>query len=144
MRYMYMSVNSAFNRPKQSCFNCGGEHRINECTQPKNFSRIRENKMKFMQQSQMQRQSYVIMRKTEISNVCKISYLNSNCYKNILINAWLHLLYNRSQRYHEEGEKDPRFASFKPGVIRWMKEYFTFIENVHLSTYYTYFKWYIQ
>ncbi|XP_011412413.3 zinc finger CCHC domain-containing protein 8 [Magallana gigas] len=66
-------------RPKQSCFNCEGDHRINECTQPKDFSRIRMNKQKFMQQSHMQRQS--------------------------------------SQRYHEEGEKDPRFASFKPGVV---------------------------
>ena len=70
---MYMSVNSAFNRPKQSCFNCGGEHKINECTQPKNFSRIRENKLKFMQQSQMQRQSYVIMRKESFPMCAKFS-----------------------------------------------------------------------
>lgn len=28
------------------------------------------------------------------------------------------MIYYRSQRYHEEGEKDPRFASFKPGVVR--------------------------
>lgn len=28
------------------------------------------------------------------------------------------MIYYRSHRYHEEGEKDPRFASFKPGVVR--------------------------
>ncbi|XP_048753439.1 zinc finger CCHC domain-containing protein 8-like isoform X2 [Ostrea edulis] len=64
-------------RMKQSCFNCGGNHRINECAEPKNFQRIRENKNKFMQQSQKQ----------------------------------------GLQRYHAEGEVDPRFASFKPGII---------------------------
>ncbi|XP_062602163.1 zinc finger CCHC domain-containing protein 8-like [Saccostrea cucullata] len=68
-----------FSRTKQSCFNCGGDHRINECTEPKDFRRIRENKNKFLQQAQMQKQS--------------------------------------SQRYHAEEELDPRFASFKPGVI---------------------------
>ncbi|XP_062589591.1 zinc finger CCHC domain-containing protein 8-like [Saccostrea cucullata] len=45
-------------KTKQSCFNCGGDHRINECTEPKDFRRIRENKNKFLQQAQMQKQSY--------------------------------------------------------------------------------------
>jgi len=31
----------------KQCFNCGGEHHLNECTEPKDKNRIRENREKF-------------------------------------------------------------------------------------------------
>lgn len=34
-------------KQKKQCFNCGGEHHLNECTEPKDHNRIRENRNKF-------------------------------------------------------------------------------------------------
>ncbi|KAL5016700.1 hypothetical protein ScPMuIL_006289 [Solemya velum] len=45
-------------RQKQSCFNCGGDHRISDCQLPRDMQRINENKRNFMaQRSPMQKGS---------------------------------------------------------------------------------------
>lgn len=38
-------------RPKPSCFNCGGEHILSECQEPKDFQRIKKNKSEFLDKS---------------------------------------------------------------------------------------------
>lgn len=39
-------------RRKPQCFNCGGDHVMNECKEKKDYSRIRMNRQNFMQNSQ--------------------------------------------------------------------------------------------
>lgn len=43
-------VLNAFYRPRKSCFNCGGDHNLNNCKEPKNHKRIAESRQQFMQQ----------------------------------------------------------------------------------------------
>ncbi|XP_033746912.1 zinc finger CCHC domain-containing protein 8-like [Pecten maximus] len=42
-------------RQKQTCFNCCGEHMIADCPEPKDFTRIRQNRDKFRQDSVSQK-----------------------------------------------------------------------------------------
>ncbi|KAK3084758.1 hypothetical protein FSP39_018388 [Pinctada imbricata] len=44
-------------RPKATCFNCGGEHMISECPKPKDFRQISINKKKFIEAQGLQKQS---------------------------------------------------------------------------------------
>ncbi|PAV84576.1 hypothetical protein WR25_10116 [Diploscapter pachys] len=41
------SSQSKSSRQKRSCFNCGGDHSLHQCSEPKNFQKIRENQQAF-------------------------------------------------------------------------------------------------
>ena len=37
-----------YDRKKAACFNCGGDHQMNECTEPRNPAQISANRNAFM------------------------------------------------------------------------------------------------
>ena len=71
-------------KPKRSCFNCGGDHSLGECREPRNQQRIRENMMAF---KNAQANSSMASLKNRYTNISQI--IGKQCFKTDVIDNTL-------------------------------------------------------